>query len=48
MGCENSKLEGGELDKNTKSLRRNNKKADKIIGRYSENLTISENVVLEE
>lgn len=48
MGCDYSRQEAGELHKNNRSLRRNNKKADKIIGRYSENPTISENVVLDE
>lgn len=45
MGCETSRQGEGELDKNNQSLRRNKKKADKIIGRVSGTATISENVV---
>lgn len=45
MGCENSKMQGAPPLNEYKSLRKNKKKVDKVIGKYTENQTISENVV---
>ncbi len=45
MGCETSRPEDGEAGKINQSLRRNKKKVDKIIGRSSSTMTVTENVV---
>ncbi len=48
MGCETSRPDAQETNKNKNQLRRNKKKADKIMGRYSACQTIMENVTQEE
>jgi hypothetical protein len=41
MGCENTKPGYGENEIGHLEMRRNNKKADKIIGRVSQTFTIT-------
>jgi len=45
MGCETSRPDDAQLGHQSQALRKNKKKIDKIIGRSSSTMTITENVV---